>query len=322
MWAEPASANTGGTGGTGPTPHSFSFVPEEVTLDSVNDSAIVAVRIDDLPASVSANSVQVSVVHDDAVFSITGISCTGLYSGAFGGSARIASEGATSLICASTTAPTDTDLDGFIDGEVLQFTITRLQSSGDATLTLVSSGAWQTNVVESGTFVGTPILGSLSVPKNNANISGQVNYASSIDIGTFVPRVTLIDAGLQEVAATDLQPDGSFALSMIPIGTYTLRVELAGFQTAEAAGLVVSGPDIVMSAVTLEGGFVDSDDMVDGADLSILLAAFGPDPVVNRVDGSNNVIDINGDGISSILDIDEVISNFGTSRIKPWTVSP
>lgn len=521
-WADLASADTGGTGPV----HSFTFLQDEITLDPEGDFKTVTVSLDLLDAAVVAKSVQVTIVHDDSIHAITVPQCTGLYSGAGVGFNRIDSEGATSIVCTGTTAPTDGDGDGFISGDVLQFTLTRAGVSGDATLSLLGTGVWRTDVIENGAFVGTPALGSLSVLNNHmptanpqdlsvdedetllvnltgdddngdsltfqvetgpsfgslsgiapdltydpdpdfngadsftftvsdgpltsvdatvsltidpvndqpsftpgadqtvlqddppqsienwatgisagpANESGQLLTFSitgntnsalfvsgpnvdasgtltfepdinqfgistitvqladdgdttnggvdsisfqfdievietrqisgaagtvfvdgSIDISQLVPQVSLFDdSDALYGSPVAVSPDGSFVITSVPTGTYTVKVELLGFQTGEQTGLVVNGGDVLMDPIVLVGGFVDANPaepipLVDGADLTLILVAFGTGGIVDRIDVSGNVIDMNGDASTTGLDIDIVVNNIGAGKIVTWS---
>lgn len=506
----------------------FTFTPTEITLDPLaagepGISETVRVTLDNLPDTVVANTVQVTVVHDDTVYALTGAACVDLYAGAFLGTNRIASEGATSIVCSTQTAPTDTNADNIITGDVIEFTLTRLQDTPDATLSLLGTGPWQTDVIDNGSFVGGPVLGTLSVLTNHAPVAdaqavvvledgslpitltgsdtnndtltfavgtgpangslsgaapnltytpnGDYNGADSFtftandgqlsstaatvsitvtpvndqpvfisggnqsvlrdagaqtvanwatgmspgpadeaaqlltfsttgntnpalftvapsvdaagtltytpDANTFgtstititltddggtadggvnalslqfdietvetrsisgpagtvslagmpsplglLPQVSVIDASTTTIAQVSVNADGSFSIPSVPADTYTIRVELLGFQTAENTSLVVGGGEVVMAGIELGGGFVNADASVDGFDLSIMLGAFGTSGIVSRIDGSGNVIDMNGDGNTTALDINHVTVNFGTTRTVAWATAP
>ena len=85
-----------------------------------------------------------------------------------------------------------------------------------------------------------------------------------------------------------------------------------------AVGLVVNGGDVAMTSLTLVGGFVNSDAVVDGADVSALLGAFGTDGITDRVDGSGNVIDLNGNTFVDALDVDLTTRNIGAVEVVTW----
>ncbi len=162
-------------------------------------------------------------------------------------------------------------------------------------------------------------------PKSTSNsvVSGTVSL-TGITTGT----PTFAGIGLQVTAdsgavqqAILVAQDGSFAVA-VEDGTYTVRVELLGFQTGEAVGLVVNGADVQMAPITLLGGFVNSDSVVDGADIAVMLVAFGTGGIAIRVDGSGNVIDMNGDGVTNGADISMTTGNIGVDKVVAWLPMP
>jgi len=102
------------------------------------------------------------------------------------------------------------------------------------------------------TFRGT-ILGTVTDP-SGAAISGAKVTVRNQDTGT--------------VRTTEATPDGEYRVPELPIGTYTVTVEMPGFQSAVTRDIRVGVASEVRADVTLKPGAVATSVEVSGASLS------------------------------------------------------
>ena len=97
----------------------------------------------------------------------------------------------------------------------------------------------------------------------NASLSGTVLDNS----GAAVPgaTVTLTDP-TKAVTRTQTTPsDGHYAFTLVPVGTYNLRVEKSGFRTYDQIGIILGVGQAVTQDVTLQVGAVNQEVEVTGA---------------------------------------------------------
>ena len=108
--------------------------------------------------------------------------------------------------------------------------------------------------------------------------------------------------------STTTNPDGSLFLDL-PAGTYTIIASIPGYLPAAKPDVVLEGGVThVLETVTLLGGDVSGDGVINAADLARIAANFNtPDPDS----------DINADGLVDIYDLVLAGLNFGKSS-SPW----
>ena len=97
---------------------------------------------------------------------------------------------------------------------------------------------------------------------------------------------------------------GYFIITAVSPGEHTVKASLTGYLAAETESEVVAGETTTLTEVTLLGGDVDGNGIIDAADLKAIGDAF------NTADSN---ADINGDGIVDIYDLVLVGVNFGKS---------
>lgn len=105
-------------------------------------------------------------------------------------------------------------------------------------------------------------------------------------------------------------------------GIYTLTASAPGFLSAELGGVVlgdVPGEQVSVDAVVLPAGDSNSDGVIDIADATAVAngfrTVFTPG---QRRDASDNVVDLNGDGVVNAADLSLAISNIGLSSPTAW----
>jgi len=103
--------------------------------------------------------------------------------------------------------------------------------------------------------------------------------------------------------------DGRVAFDLPP-GYYAIRVSMNGYLYAQETFHMTPGGYIDLCTVTLVGGDVNNDGVIDILDLSYVGGAFG---------STNPGADINDDGIVDILDLATVAGNFGKRAPSPWS---
>ena len=151
-------------------------------------------------------------------------------------------------------------------------------------------------------------------------LQGATTAAEVTAIGA---TVTLTPSGGGPAFATvTVASDGTFTISDAPMGTYTIRAEADGYQAAERTNLAITTSDVAMPTIELKGGLADisdTTDTVDGADVSLVTSSFGT-VTEDRTNGSpdNDVVDINGDGAVSAIDISIMVSNLGLTGTQAW----
>ena len=154
------------------------------------------------------------------------------------------------------------------------------------------------------------------------NVTGELSFQGAFTVSATVAigaNVTLTPEGGEPVYATAaVSGDGTFAFVNVPLGAYRIAVAANGFLSVERASLSVAS-DVIMPAIQLRGGLVNnSDSIVDGADVSLVMVSFGI-TTADRTDGApGNWVDINGDGAVSALDISITMSNLGMFGPQAW----
>ena len=127
-----------------------------LVIPNVGDARQIRVGVHDIGAD-SADTVQIKIVHDPAIVSITSPSCIGIYAGGFGTTVPVDIDGvASGLLCAITNGPLADS------GAIVEFTLTRT-GLGDIDLSFSSEQPLRTTFFESGASVEVDGSGLLAV---------------------------------------------------------------------------------------------------------------------------------------------------------------
>ena len=113
-----------------------------VVLVDVGDSALIRVAAHAIGTD-NADTVQLKIVHDATVVTVTSVQCIGMYSPALASWSGVIVGVGTGAICSTQHGPL-TD-----EGPIIEFTVTRI-TSGDASLSLSESDPLGTTFVEAG----------------------------------------------------------------------------------------------------------------------------------------------------------------------------
>ena len=150
------------------------------------------------------------------------------------------------------------------------------------------------------------ILGVITLQARTATLPQGVGYS--------IAQVTLDPSGV----TLNVVNDGRFLLSDILPGSYTLTASAPGYVSAERTDVVIEpGVTLVVPVVQLRAGLVNDDLVVDDADLNATTASFGA-LIENRVDAQGRIVDLNGDGLVNVQDVNAVVSNLGMTSPQPW----
>jgi len=106
--------------------------------------------------------------------------------------------------------------------------------------------------------------------------------------------------------------DGFYTLPALPVGTYTITVEMARYLDAERMITLVWGAND-LPTVRLLAGDVNDDDEVDIVDMSIIGGKY--DSAVNPL---TERADVNADGYVDIVDIVLTAGNYARTSPVPW----
>jgi hypothetical protein len=123
---------------------------------------------------------------------------------------------------------------------------------------------------------------------------------------------TMVSASFEEPACCQLLTDTEGHFNIIPTeaGTYTVKAWKQGYLRAHRTGVSYDfGQPTDMGTVTLLGGDVIPDGVIDICDVTYIASRFG---------GTDALADITGDDQVNILDLTVTAANFGQSGPTPW----
>ena len=148
------------------------------------------------------------------------------------------------------------------------------------------------------------------------DVTGSITLQGA-SLSDVIVNVTLIHEGGPVFNNVVVASDGSFTVANAPVGNYVIQASADGYQAAERSVLAISASDVAMPAIELRGGLVNGDGVVDGADVSLVIANFGS-ASADRTDGLGNWVDMNGDGFVNGFDISITLSNLLLSGDQAW----
>jgi len=141
-----------------------------------------------------------------------------------------------------------------------------------------------------------------------AVVAGRVRLQQRTDYAGVVVQV-----GGQSAATGG---DGRFSLADAPTGSQVARASAAGFLSAEGALTISPGQRLTLAEVTLLGGDVNGDGVIQLLDLVALGAAYGQCPP------QDPRLDLNADRCLNILDLVILGANYGRAGPLPWAPLP
>lgn len=300
----------------------LNFDTTSISLVGTGSSQQVTVDTEFVPIA-APETVQLNLLHDVAKFTIQNPQCTGAYaSGTPVGPTTNSGNNGTVIGCTLVGGPVaDT-------GPIFTFDVVRADNGGETVTVDGSSTAEGSGFIHSGLPLPNANSPTFSIDFS-ADISGSFALQSVTDeaaLTLIAPSATAVPVGGgADVVGQYDAATGTFVISVPDPGSYDIRADASGFISRLYESVVVDSSGAVtgepVSSTTLRAGDVDSDGVVNGADASVVIGAFGTTPG-NRLDGSGNVVDINGDGVVDISDISILILNFGlapSNGVEGWS---
>ena len=154
--------------------------------------------------------------------------------------------------------------------------------------------------VQSRAQSGDSEIGAASIISGQVQLQGRDNWSGAV--------VTAWPTGVTGTTGAD----GFYTLPALPVGTYTITVEMARCLDSERVMLLVWGAND-LPTVRLLAGDANDDDAVDIVDMSIIGGKYGAtvDPLTERAD-------VNADGYVDIVDIVLAAGNYGSASPVNW----
>ena len=108
-------------------------------------------------------------------------------------------------------------------------------------------------------FVLVIVLTTLAFPASAQTPSGEISGTVVDSSGSVLPgvRVTLTNSGTNAIRLTQTNETGVYVFPAVPPGTYSLKVELEGFSTAQQTGINVQVGSANRFPFTIAIGAVD-----------------------------------------------------------------
>lgn len=151
------------------------------------------------------------------------------------------------------------------------------------------------------TPTGTPTPTNTPTPilePNTATVTGRVILAGVDWSGA---TVTIDDTAQSDITDTG----GNFAITDVSIGTHTsITANAVGFLPAVCNPLLVTASETILFTISLVGGDLNDDGVINIADVALIDASFGET-------GTKLLADLNRDGIVDILDMTLAGKSFG-----------
>ena len=235
-----------------------------------------------LTASGGAITIRASLT--DAAVSITQVYAGFYQDGVFHGDLSLDNGGSGSVYTGSFTAPPNNTASPITFG----FQITGVSKTGASSM--VSVVVKQSN-------------------RSPSTVAGKVTLqdtAYQTQPVTFNFRST--DGGVTYTQSVTPASDGSFALTNVPAGAYSLGIK--GVKWLQAARVIdTTAGNVSGLAVSLAGGDANNDNSVDSTDFGILIGAFNSSASISG-SGYDPTADFNDDGSVDSTDFGILIGNF------------
>ena len=144
-------------------------------------------------------------------------------------------------------------------------------------------------------------------PDQGGGIVGTIKLQGRYDHSGTMVSALLEDPGCCQVFTN---AEGYFKIIPTEVGTYRMTAWKQGYLRARRTGVPYNTGQLTdMGTVTLLGGDVVPDGVIDICDITYIASRFG---------GTDVLADITGDGQVNILDLTMTAANFGQSGPIPW----
>ena len=148
----------------------------------------------------------------------------------------------------------------------------------------------------------TPVGSSTPTSLADGILMGQVLASKAV-------TVSLYDGSNNLVTSVTANPDGTFSLSA-PGGTYTVRASASGFLHAEGSATIPAGGTSTKPALTLLGGDIDGNDLIDQFDALTIGMSYNT--------ATPSEADLNSDGVINVLDLELLADNYRKFAPQAW----
>lgn len=184
------------------------------------------------------------------------------------------------------------------------------RQAGNSALTIGEQSSFADLAGQS--YAPTAVHHSTVFARAPGQVRGQVLLQGRAEHGNTQVSSTLAETRVNR-SYTGL--DGSFVLTATHgEGFYTLSASAPGYLTAEGSRPVklTVGNEVELAPITLLGGDINQDNLIDIRDLSFIAYHLG---------GPDAQSDLNGDGQVDILDLTLIAGNFGKRGPITWPIS-
>ena len=160
-------------------------------------------------------------------------------------------------------------------------------------------------VHESPSATSMPAESPTSTALPSGVLSGQIVASKPVN-------VRLLDANRVELTSLIANPDGTFAMTLIP-GDYTFVATASGFLSYEGSVTIVGGAPTEFPAVSLLAGDVDGNNVIDPFDALTI--------GMNYTSSTPEAADLNNDAVIDFLDLELLAENYRQTGPITGTVS-
>lgn len=261
----------------------------------VGGTSAANVSLNDVPAS-GYTAAEFTCTYDPALVEVSGITAnTDLFgadavtavNGPSNGKFIVAIAGSNGHKAVANGAAFTFNLKGLQVGET-SIECTARVSVGDNTLTgIPSAGA-------------APIMVTPPI-STDGTLTGKVTASKPVTISLLAEGATPITASAN--------PDGTFSIKA-PAGNYVVVAESEGFLNAQGAVTIVVDKTTHMEDVTLPGGDIDGNDVIDQFDAMTIGMSYNT--------AIPPAADLNNDGTINVLDLEIVASNYRKAGALEW----
>src|SRR5438093_5586459 len=98
------------------------------------------------------------------------------------------------------------------------------------------------------------VVVSPALAQTTAGVRGTITDPTSLVVPSAKVTITNVDTRLTQTTTTG--SDGIYSFTLLPVGTYTLHVEAAGFKALEQSGIALSINQVLGLNLTLTLGAV------------------------------------------------------------------
>jgi hypothetical protein len=166
----------------------------------------------------------------------------------------------------------------------------------------------------------TPVLGTITGTVHRQGVPANPNPGGGTEACSAVTAI-----GASTYGPVNTSGLGVFGIANVPAETYTVRATYPGYLTSEKTGIVVDGVASTFDAGTtrLLGGDATGDNVINILDVSLIISKFGQTglPVLSASStctGTDEMSDINDDGIVNISDLAITAGNWNKVGPLPW----